>query len=132
MIFPYLQITPEIKRPIIPVLCTSRNKFVFYQALIDSGADYCIFSIELAKTLEIPLTPKKKTYVRGIGKEKVWGYLGEITIHIGKKSYRTQALFAHMSEFGHGILGQQGFFDIFIVKFDLLKEEIELKERKND
>ena len=29
---------------------------------------------------------------------------------------------------GHGILGQKGFFDIFTVKFDLGKEEIELKE----
>ena len=30
---------------------------------------------------------------------------------------------------GYGILGQKGFFDIFVVKFDLLKEGIELQER---
>ncbi|MEK9183748.1 MAG: hypothetical protein AAB890_01600 [Patescibacteria group bacterium] len=28
---------------------------------------------------------------------------------------------------GHGILGQKGFFDMFVVKFDFLKKEIELK-----
>jgi len=28
------------------------------------------------------------------------------------------------------VVGQRGFFDIFVVKFDLLKEEVELKERK--
>jgi hypothetical protein len=27
------------------------------------------------------------------------------------------------------VVGQRGFFDIFVVKFDLLKEEIELKPR---
>jgi len=31
---------------------------------------------------------------------------------------------------GYGVVGQNGFFDIFVVKFDLIKEEIELKERK--
>ena len=29
----------------------------------------------------------------------------------------------------YGIVGQKGFFDIFVVKFDLLKEEIELRAR---
>jgi len=29
----------------------------------------------------------------------------------------------------YGVVGQNGFFDNFIVKFDLSKEEIELKNR---
>ncbi|MEK7088660.1 MAG: hypothetical protein AAB913_00845 [Patescibacteria group bacterium] len=29
----------------------------------------------------------------------------------------------------YGLVGQKGFFDNFIVKFDLLKEEIDLKTR---
>lgn len=29
----------------------------------------------------------------------------------------------------YGIVGQKGFFDLFIVRFDLLKEEVELKPR---
>ena len=28
-----------------------------------------------------------------------------------------------------GLVGQKGFFDLFIVKFDLLRSEIELKPR---
>ena len=35
-----------------------------------------------------------------------------------------------MPNMGYGVVGQKGFFDIFTVRFDLLKEEIELKERK--
>ncbi|MEK7505043.1 MAG: hypothetical protein AAB589_02065 [Patescibacteria group bacterium] len=29
-----------------------------------------------------------------------------------------------------GLLGQKGFFDLFIVKFDLIKEEIEVRSRE--
>ncbi len=36
---------------------------------------------------------------------------------------------SEFSRLGHGILGQKGFFDTFVVKFDFLKEEIELKAR---
>lgn len=34
-----------------------------------------------------------------------------------------------IAKHGFGILGQRGFFDKFAVKFDLSKEEIELKAR---
>ena len=34
-----------------------------------------------------------------------------------------------MGRYGHGIVGQLGFFDHYIVKFDYAKEEIELKKR---
>ena len=32
----------------------------------------------------------------------------------------------------YGVVGQRGFFEKFTVKFDLKKEEIELKEHKRD
>jgi hypothetical protein len=32
-----------------------------------------------------------------------------------------------ISPYGFGVLGQYGFFDLFIVKFDFKKEEIEIK-----
>ena len=34
-----------------------------------------------------------------------------------------------IARLGYGVVGQKGFFEIFVVKFDLLKEEIELKQR---
>lgn len=128
MIFPYREITPRIKRPIIRIILKSKDKFVIYPVLIDSGADYCIFSIELAQALNIKFS-KSKVFFKGIGKDKVQGFWGEVEIMIGDVSYKTKAIFAEISDFGHGILGQKGFFDIFVVKFDLIKEEIELKPR---
>lgn len=129
MIFPYLQITPKIKRPIIPVVLRSKTSFIIYSALVDSGSDYCIFSIELAYALGINLS-KKKTEIQGIGKDKVYGYWGKVEARVGNSDFNMIAIFAEISEFGHGILGQKGFFDIFVVKFDLVKEEVELVQRR--
>lgn len=47
------------------------------------------------------------------------------------RGYKTIVGFSHdIARRGFGILGQKGFFDIFVVKFDLIKREIELKERE--
>jgi hypothetical protein len=58
-------------------------------------------------------------------------FLHPITLNIGGWDYKTIVGFSYdIAQWGYGILGQRGFFDIFIVKFDLLKGEIELKARK--
>ena len=125
MIFPYRQVTQKIRRPVIPVILKNKSKFVLYSGLIDSGADYCIFNIQLAKELDIPLQPKK-IILKGIGREKVTGYLAEVEISIDGSSYDLTAIFAEMEEFGHGILGQQGFFEHFDVRLSYRNRQIEI------
>lgn len=129
MIYPYLTFTDTIRRPIIQIIVRSENNFAIYPVLIDSGADYCIFNIELAKALGIKLT-KKRTNFRGVGKDKVKGFWGEVEIKLGDHSYKTKAIFAEISQFGHGILGQQGFFDRFDVKLSYQKQTIEIESIK--
>jgi hypothetical protein len=47
---------------------------------------------------------------------------------VGGWDYNIKAAFLRkIGPYGYGVVGQRGFFDNFIVKFDLLKEEIELK-----
>lgn len=130
MNFSYEEITPAVKRPIIPILLKSKTKFVFYQALVDSGADYCIFSIELAELLEIKLSPKDVVKFMGVGKGSVTGYWSKISIKVGSVSYITKVVFAEISDFGHGILGQKGFFDHFDVKLSYKKQLIEVERVK--
>ena len=125
MIFPYRQVTQKIRRPVIPVILKNKSKFVLYSGLIDSGADYCIFNIQIAKELDIPLQPKK-IILKGIGREKVTGYLAEVEISIDGSSYDLTAIFAEMEEFGHGILGQQGFFEHFDVRLSYRNRQIEI------
>src|SRR3990167_5204062 len=128
MIFPYLEIAPTVFRPVITVLLKNNNKFVLYPALVDSGSDYCVFSIELARNLDIKLLPKKTNLI-GIGHETVKGYWGKVEININHATYNLKAVFAEMSEFGHGILGQKGFFDNFKVCFDKSRNQIEINPK---
>lgn len=129
MVYSYLTFTATIGRPIIEIIIKSKNNFAIYPVLIDSGADYCIFNIELAEALGIKLT-KKRTSFRGVGQEKIKGFWGEVEIKLGNHSYQTKAIFAKISQFGHGILGQQGFFDHFDVKLSYQKQTIEIEPIK--
>jgi len=53
-----------------------------------------------------------------------------VTLVIGGWKYPTIVGFSdEISDDSYGILGQRGFFDIFSVKFDYQKEEIELKQK---
>ena len=125
MIFPYIQISPGIKRPIIPIILKSKDKFIYYPVLVDSGSDYCIFSIEIAQHLGINLG-KKRVGLLSLGKGKLFGRLGKVEIRIAEKFFIIESIFADISEFGHGILGQKGFFSNFDVKFSYKNETIEI------
>lgn len=127
MIYFYKEITPTVRRPIIEIIVKSKYKFAIYPVLIDSGADYCIFSIDLAKEFNIKLQLRDKVNFLGVGGEKITGFLTNIEIKIGDKSYETKVIFADISDFGHGILGQKGFFDHFDVRFKYQKLIIEVE-----
>lgn len=126
MIFPYRQITAKIRRPIIPVILSSGETFTFSGALIDSGADYCIFSLEIAQILGISLSSKSVDFL-GLGREVVKGNWGRVNIKIGGSSYMLRAIFADIPDFGYAVLGQQGFFDHFDVKLSYRKQTIEIE-----
>lgn len=131
MKFRYKKYAPGILRPIIPIEIITKHTALTYEVLVDSGSDANIFSSELAHLLGIDLTKGDKGEVAGItGKSKPF-YFHEIDIKVGGNLFRNirVGFLKDIGEYGYGIVGQKGFFDIFVVKFDLVKEEIELKVR---
>lgn len=131
MKFRYKKYGPEILRPVIPIEISNKHLTVPYEVLVDSGADFCIFDGQIGEILEIDIEKGEKFEVRGItGKEEAY-YVHSVTINVGGWNYKIKAGFMpNMGAFSHGVVGQKGFFDIFKVKFDLSKEEIELQETK--
>lgn len=77
MTFSYLEINSQIARPIIPIVIRLSKTFILYAGLIDSGADCCIFSFEIAEKLRID--PKKRQQVKffGVGQDEIDGFLGK-------------------------------------------------------
>jgi len=120
-------------RPVIPIKIKNGNKKIDYQVLVDSGADLCLFHTEVGEAIGINIKSGKISEVFGVGGKASVYYVHKITIEIGGWEYEIEAGF--LPDIGnrmipYGIVGQRGFFENFIVKFDLLKEEIEIKRRE--
>jgi hypothetical protein len=122
----------SLLKPIIPIKISAGTSTLRYMALIDSGADFCIFDAEIGEALGLNVRSGLKENFGGIqerGSSLV--FIHNVIINVGGWDHTIKAGFSYdIAKWGYGILGQKGFFDIFIVVFDLLKEEIELKERK--
>ncbi|MBI2426278.1 MAG: aspartyl protease family protein [Candidatus Kerfeldbacteria bacterium] len=130
MKFRYKRYSRNILRPVIPVEIGIGDRSIPYEALVDSGADFCIFPAELGELLEIDLAGGEKNLVNGITGKAEWYFMHSVTLTVGGHPFIIKAGFLpNMGEIGYGVVGQQGFFDLFIVKFDLQQEEIELKPR---
>lgn len=118
-------------RPVIPIEVVYKNLAVPYEVLVDSGADFCIFDAQIADILGFDIESGERSEIAGITGISAPVYFHEIVIKVGGWPFKIKAAFLRkIGKFGYGVAGQKGFFDIFTVKFDLAKEEIELKERK--
>lgn len=130
MKFKYKKYGAGILRPVIPVEIVYQNRSLRYEVLVDSGADFCIFDSQIGGLLGIDIWNGDRQEVGGITGTVEPYYVHPVTIKVGGWSFDINAGFLpSIARIGYGVVGQKGFFDIFIVKFDLLKEEIELKER---
>lgn len=132
MKFCYKKFGQNTSRPVIPIELTSGDVSIRYEVLVDSGADLCIFHAEIGELLGIDIKQGKPREVFGVGGKASIYYLHKVMIKVGGWPYEIEAGF--MPEVSgrrmqYGIVGQSGFFDIFVIKFDLLKEEVELKKR---
>ncbi len=131
MKFPYKKLAPGLFRPIIPIGVGYKDLFINYEVLVDSGADDCIFDAGIGELLGIDVKNGEKKQVYGVtGAKPENYYVHVITIKVGGWPVKIKAGFLPdlVSRYNYGIVGQRGFFDNFIVKFDLSKEEIELKQ----
>ncbi len=119
------------KRPIIQIdLVYNSNRLKTY-ALIDSGADWCVFQGVLGKALSINLESGKKQLIRGITADPIVAYFHDISISIGGWDFSCYVGFSDgLNTLPYGILGQNGFFSKYVIIFDYQKETIELKDPK--
>jgi len=113
-----------ILRPIIPVSLRYKDKSIHYEALMDTGADFCIFSTELASALGIKLDPRRMICFSGVGEQPSKGFISNVILRVGEINISTEIVFAESGN--TRILGQLGFFDHFDVKLSYQKQTIEV------
>lgn len=131
MKFRYKKFGPFL-RPVIPIKIKHKERWIWHEVLVDSGADMCIFDAQIGDFLGVNVEEGITDRVSGIAGQTSIYFKHKIAIEIGGWPYTIEAGFLRnvSGSFNYGVVGQRGFFEHFIVKFDLLKEEIELKERK--
>lgn len=123
-----------ILRPVIEIRVKNGDKSLRYAVLVDSGADMCLFDAEVGEAIGLNVTKGRPEQVVGVGGKASVYYAHPVTIEVGGWPVEIEAGF--MQKVGnaimpYGIVGQKGFFEHFVVKFDLNKEEVELKQKSN-
>ena len=132
MKFNYKRYDTTTLRPVVPIKLKNNNISVNYEVLVDSGADLCIFNAEIGEAIGIDVKKGTPKEVFGVGGKASVFFLHKVDIEVGGWTYKIEAGF--MPDVAgrvipYGIVGQKGFFENFIIKFDLLKEEVDLRTR---
>lgn len=102
--------------PVIEVRLKSPKSEINVKALIDSGASFSVFRPEIAQELGIVLEKGKKVYLTGIG-GRILGYLHELLITLGNKTFRCKIVFSPEFNVSFNLLGRDNFFLPFIISF---------------
>ena len=113
--FPYLRKGKQFF-PVIDLKAQYKKKALTIKALVDSGASYSVFRVEIADYLGIKLEKGKALYLEGIC-GRILGYLHTIPIIIGNKRYRCKVVFSREFTVSFNILGRDNFFAPFLITF---------------
>ncbi len=101
------------------------------EVLLDTGADFCIFSGEIGEALGIDLKSGIIHEIVGVGGTTTRGYIHKIGLEIpGFAIFNSWGFFSDdLNDMNHAILGQQGFFEKFKVSFEYQKKLIVVRSR---
>jgi len=121
-----------IARPYIPVELSHEGKNVRVYALIDSGADTSLFHSSLGRELGIDVESGRKSSFFGIAEGPgVNVYIHTILVQVVGDDTPIDMEVGFTDSKGVGaILGQSGFFDHYIVRFDRSKNRLEVAPSK--
>lgn len=133
MILPYSKI-PSIKksggpnlRPMAVTILHGPKGSWEGPALIDSGADLSIFDLRIANSLGLDLSLATTVSLGGIGKGNLRVLIVNVTLQIrGLEKKVRIPLGLVVSPTTPNLLGQEGFFDNFVIKFDRAHDIIEI------
>jgi predicted aspartyl protease len=116
-------------RPVIQIDFETENGGFGYLVLIDSGADFCVFHAEIGEKLGLNVLDGDKLTFYGTSGQPQKAYFHNISFKIGGHLHNAYVGFSYeMKSLAYGILGQDGFFNKWVIKFEYLKETIEIKE----
>lgn len=106
------------KRPVVEVELSRRNQSRKFLALIDSGADQIHMPAAIAEVFGINRDQCPKRASMGISMELTEGFVGELTFRIKNQAETFNAPVVFIDTDVPVLLGRQGFFDRYRIKFE--------------
>lgn len=114
-------------RPVIPITLINGDDKISCLAIIDSGADLCIFHAEMGEQIRIDIESGKLQNFTGISGQQKTAYFHDIKIEVGGHEFDCFVGFSRdISDMPYEMLGQVGFFSLFNVTLDFCRKKIEL------
>ena len=135
MEYPYLELpagpSKSVFKPIIPVRLSYKktHKVIKFGlgALLDTGADVCFCDDSIGAWLGVNSKNKKKYSFTAANNQTFETYCEEVTLHIGGIQYQCPFFFSStLPQNTRLILGTKGFFDHFLVTFNLPERLIKI------
>lgn len=125
MKFPYIKLPfkdPTLKwvaRPLIPIRIFGPKVVWEGYALIDSGADRCLFNLEIAQDIGLDLSESQIQNFGGIEGGSIKAKLHKIKLQVVGIEEKVEVTAGFVSSNSvSAILGQEGFFDNLRIKFE--------------
>jgi len=131
----------ELKRPIVALLLAKEDRQFVVFAVVDSGADLCVFPASVATRLGISLPNDRASTFSGSGETTQLAYFEPIQATILPMdapniepdqepiAFPLYAGFCETLEhFGMGLLGHESFFSRFTVSFNYTQSYFEILE----
>ncbi|AIG98402.1 hypothetical protein AFULGI_00016430 [Archaeoglobus fulgidus DSM 8774] len=128
MEFPYQQRHGRFL-PIIPIKLKSVNgEWITFDAFVDSGASYSIFTAEIGEILGLNVEDGKKIYVTVGDGSLITIYLHELEVIIGEKTFNATVGFSKQLGIGFNIIGRKDIFERFKVCFNEKEKVVEFMD----
>jgi hypothetical protein len=133
MIFPYWESWQEDEvrfLPLLPIRVWHGRDSLDIDALVDSGAEHTVLSVEIAEELGIDLSDADDVTVVAAGGGELDGWKTTVTFQLSRRRCRAPAIFSETGK-RRAILGQVGFFAYFTVTFRYRKREMDIRRARS-
>ncbi len=114
--------------PIIPIKLKGRDRWIVFDAFVDSGASYSVFKPEIAEILGIEMDRGEKIFVKVGDGSLITVYLHKVNIDLAEKAFSATIGFSKQLGIGFNILGRKDIFDNFVVSFHEKEKYVEFIE----
>ena len=117
-------------RPLLDIRLVVGNKHQDVAALVDSGADKCIFHADIGRILGVDIESGKPYEFEGVAAGKIEiGYIHRVHLIVKSLSgVDADVVFTDCAKVGAGLLGQDGFFQQYTIRFELYKGFFDVAE----